>query len=96
METARGRYRSAIWLRVKHGTAFATVGDPDIYGCLHGVMFAFEVKNDTGTLTKIQQYRLREITRAGGRAYGVHAVEDALRILDEIDANGSTENKAVR
>ncbi len=70
-----------IMVRVKHGTAFAVVGDPDIYGCYHGYYFAFEVKNEQGHLTKIQQHRIREIRAAGGIAFGVRTPDEAWTFL---------------
>jgi hypothetical protein len=75
------RYGKRIWIRVKHGTAFAVVGDPDIYGALDGWFFAFEVKNEDGHATKIQLFRIKEIRAAGGMAEVIDTPQDALRFL---------------
>ncbi len=77
------RWGGGIYIRVTHGTAYATAGDPDVYGCLNGWFFGIEVKNETGNLTKIQLHRLHEIRKAGGRAIGVRDVEDAIHFLGE-------------
>lgn len=76
-------YGLRIWIRVKHGTAFAVVGDPDIYGCLDGMFFALEVKNEEGRLTTIQRHRLKEIILAGGNAAGVRSATEAMNLLRE-------------
>ncbi len=75
------RYEDRVWVRVKHGDAYAVVGDPDIYGCLHGWMFVLEVKDENGKLTKIQKHRLRQAYRAGALVGAVCSVEHAMEIL---------------
>ena len=75
------KYGRRVWVRVKHGTAYAVVGDPDIYGLLDGWFFAFEVKNEEGKATKIQLLRIREIRAAGGLADLIDNPQDALRLL---------------
>lgn len=84
VDAAINKYGKDIFIRVTHGDAYATVGDPDIYGCMYGVFFGMEVKNEDGSLTKIQQYRLLQIRRAGGIAVGVRSVEEAMSLLHEI------------
>lgn len=71
--------------RVKHGTAYAVVGDPDIYGVLNGKGFAFEVKNEEGKLTKIQEQRLSEFEYAGAVVGAIRTPEEAIRILNPYD-----------
>jgi penicillin-binding protein-related factor A (putative recombinase) len=71
-----------IVVRIKHGTAFAVVGDPDIYGCLKGRFFAFEVKNEKGQLTKIQQHRLQEFESAGALVGAIREPDDAAWFLN--------------
>ncbi len=82
-ERAKRQYGKRIVVRVKHGTLFAVVGDPDIYGCLDGMYFAFEVKNEEGKITTIQRHRLREVTLAGGNAAAVRSADGALTLLCE-------------
>ena len=86
-----GEFRPRIVVRVKHGTAFAVVGDPDIYGCITimkakaytmiGRMFVFEVKNEEGKLTNIQIHRLKEFQAAGAIIGAIDNPDDAVRII---------------
>lgn len=74
------------FVRVKHGTAYATVGDPDIYGCcphLRGRMFGFEVKNEDGELTRIQRFRLKELRESGAIVGAIRDPWDAVNLLLE-------------
>lgn len=72
-----------IVIRVKHGTAFAVVGDPDIYGCVAMRMFVLELKNEDGKLTKIQAHRLIEFKRAGAIIGAIQSPEEAVAIIRE-------------
>ena len=67
--------------RVKHGSAYAIVGDPDIYGCVYGRMFVLEVKNEDGLLTKIQMRRLQEFAWAGAIVGAIQDPEEAIDII---------------
>lgn len=83
-----------IVVRVKHGTPFAVAGDPDIYGCvssrrIRGRMFAFEVKNEDGQLTKIQTHRLKEFEAAGAITGAIREPEDAVWFINEALTHGS-------
>jgi hypothetical protein len=78
-----GIYGLNVWVRVKHGDGYAVVGDPDLYGCLYGRFFAFEVKNEDNELTKIQRHRLQELRRAGAVVAGVRSVREAMQMLDQ-------------
>ncbi len=84
IQAATAEWGNRIYIRVTHGTAYAVAGDPDVYGCLRGWFFGVEVKNETGELTKIQQYRLTEIRIAGGRAIGVRDVDEAMIFLHKL------------
>ena len=84
IEEAVHIYDQRIWIRVKHGDGYAVVGDPDIYGCLDGIFFGFEVKNEDNQLTKIQLHRLKEIRTASGHGYAVRSVQDAMHYLADI------------
>ncbi len=43
-------------------------GTPDIILCLNGVFIAIELKTDTGTVSKLQEYNLNKIASSGGIA----------------------------
>lgn len=81
VEAIVNEYGRRVWVRVKHGTTYAVVGDPDIYGCLGGWFFAFEVKNEDGTPAKIQLHRIMEIRATGGLAELIDSPADALYYL---------------
>jgi len=51
-----------------HGSPYMEAGTPDILGCYHGQMFAFEVKTTKGKTSKIQDYRLSQWGIAGALA----------------------------
>jgi len=81
VDAAVARYGKDIWIRVKHGTSYAVVGDSDIYGIVRGLPFVFEVKKPGEEPTKIQEYRMAEFRRAGGYACAVDSVKGAIGML---------------
>ena len=60
----------------EHGGMYGTAGIPDIICCIGGKFFAFEVKNEKGTVTKLQEATIDKIKAAGGTAAVVRSVED--------------------
>ena len=44
-------------------------GIPDLIGCFNGRFVAIELKTDKGEVTPIQEYRLKQILKAGGLAF---------------------------
>lgn len=74
-------YGNLARVRVRHGTAYSTVGDPDLEVCVRGLYFGFEVKNKEGKLTKIQQHRIEEIQKAGGVGAGIRSPQEALGMI---------------
>jgi len=48
----------------EHGGMYGTAGLPDIICCMGGRFVAFEVKTDTGRLTKLQEATIRKIKAA--------------------------------
>lgn len=59
-----------------HGGMYGTAGIPDIIACIDGRFYAFEVKQPSGRLTRLQEVTLGKIRAAGGAAYMVTSVED--------------------
>lgn len=55
------------------------VGDPDIYGCVNGLMFHMEVKMPKGKLKEAQAFRLKEWKSAGAQVFVVTSVTEALQ-----------------
>ena len=69
-----------------HGGMYGTAGIPDIIACIDGRFYAFEVKQPTGRLTRLQEVTLDKIKAAGGAAYMVTSVArkaQAARIMAE-------------
>lgn len=55
------------WWFMPIGGAYTSIGIPDIVGCVHGVMFAIEVKapGKLKNLTPLQAMKLAEMEHAG-------------------------------
>ncbi|HPJ02482.1 MAG TPA: VRR-NUC domain-containing protein [Candidatus Limiplasma sp.] len=71
----------------EHGGQYGTAGIPDIIVCCHGMFVAFEVKTETGKLTKLQETTLRRINAAKGHAYKVTSAAQVAAILDELEGD---------
>ena len=65
----------------EHGGMYGTAGIPDIICCYCGGFYAFEVKTETGTLTKLQEATIRKIQKAGGVAEVVRSVDEVRAII---------------
>lgn len=75
----------------EHGGMYGTAGVPDIIACIGGRFVAFEVKTDTGVVSKLQEVTIRKIRDAGGTACVVRSVAEARKVLDEMEAVHGTE-----
>ena len=69
----------------EHGGMYGTAGIPDIICCYCGRFFAFEVKTETGKLTKLQESTIRKIKEAKGQAFKVTSVEEVKQILEHME-----------
>lgn len=65
----------------EHGGMYGTAGIPDIIACIDGKFYGFEVKTDIGKPTKLQEFTIRKINKAGGIAVVVRSVDDVKSIL---------------
>ena len=72
----------------EHGGPHGTAGIPDVIVCYRGRFVAFEVKTETGKLTKLQETMLTRINAAKGNAYKVTSVDEVRRIISHL--NGGT------
>jgi len=61
-----------------HGGMYGRGGEPDIFGCTHGLLFVFEVKLPGQALRPRQKVELRRWESAGATAARVDDVEDAV------------------
>lgn len=78
----RGCFCFKVW-----GSEHMMAGLPDIVGCHRGRFFAFEVKEpgkETNT-SKIQDFRMGEIRKAGGLSQVIVTLDDALIALGIAD-----------
>lgn len=69
----------------EHGGMYGTAGIPDIIACIDGRFVAFEVKTETGRLTKLQEVTLQKIRDAGGHAYKVTSAAEVAEILHRLE-----------
>lgn len=72
----------------EHGGMYGTAGIPDIIACVDGRFVAFEVKTETGQLSKLQKVTLGRIREAGDRAYMVRSAAEVAGILKEMGVAG--------
>jgi len=68
-----------------HGGAYGTAGIPDIIACLHGRFLAFEVKTETGKLSKLQEITIQSIREAEGKAFTVRSAAEVAAILKDME-----------
>jgi len=66
----------------EHGGMYGTAGIPDIICCYRGRFYGFEVKNEIGRPTKLQEATIRKIREAGGVAVIVRSVEEVRTTLE--------------
>lgn len=71
------------WWIVTHADGYGERGVPDILGCYHGTMIAFEVKlpGKEHTLTPVQSRMIARIKRADGRAAMVTSIDEAMNYV---------------
>ena len=69
-----------------HGGMYSVAGLPDIICCYRGRFVAFEVKTETGKLTKLQENTIAKINAAKGYAFKVTSVNEIKEILENINA----------
>ena len=72
----------------EHGGMYGTAGIPDIIACVDGRFVAFEVKTESGRLSKLQEITLSRIRDAGGRAYIVRSAAEVARIMKDMEVTG--------
>ena len=68
-----------------HGGMYGVAGIPDIIACLNGRFVAFEVKTETGKLTKLQEITIQKIKAARGQAYMVTSAAEVAAILIQME-----------
>lgn len=76
-----------------HGGMYGTAGIPDIIACIHGRFCAFEVKQPSVKLTRLQEVALKKIEDAAGVAGKVTSVEDVKRLLADMEPASAGEER---
>jgi len=71
----------------QHGGQFGTAGLPDIICCIDGRFVAFEVKTESGKLTKLQESMLKKINTAKGEAHKVTSVQEVREIIEKLEVS---------
>lgn len=66
----------------EHGGMYGTSGIPDIVACVRGHFYAFEVKTESGQVTKLQDATIRKIRACGGTALVVRSVDEVRAVID--------------
>lgn len=77
----RGVFCFKVW-----GSAHQMSGLPDIIGVYRGFFIGCETKMPGNEPSRIQLHRIAQITAAGGKCVVAYSVEDAMKLLDSIDA----------
>lgn len=81
--------RGAFVFKV-HGSQYMMTGLPDLVLCYRGWFVALEVKMPGNDASPAQKLRIKQIRKAGGRAYVVRSVAAALKVLMMIDQQSSS------
>ena len=68
----------------EHGGQYGTGGLPDLIVCYQGRFVAFEVKNEKGKTTVLQEITLRQIRKAGGTAVVVRSMEEVKAVIESL------------
>lgn len=69
----------------EHGGSYGSAGIPDIICCYHGKFVAFEVKNEKGKTTALQDINIRNIKRADGIAVVVRSLEEVKTVIESLE-----------
>ena len=68
----------------EHGGMYGTAGIPDIICCIEGRFVGFEVKNEKGKPTKLQEATIRKIKASGGIAMVVRSVDEVKVVIADL------------
>lgn len=73
--------RNHGWAVKQHGSAFSTIGTPDVLGCVSGRMVAIEVKRPGELASKAQLVQLEKWRRAGALAMVATSAGEVRNVL---------------
>ena len=69
----------------EHGGSYGSAGIPDIICCYRGRFVAFEVKNEKGKTTVLQDVNIRNIQKADGIAVVVRSLEEVKTVIESLE-----------
>ena len=69
----------------QHGGVYTEVGIPDLICCYKGRFIAFELKVKNNTTTKIQDFKIDRIRKAGGIAEVIRSLDEVKKVIGGID-----------
>lgn len=72
-------YTIKIW-----GGGYQSMGIPDLILCKNGHFLAFETKVDKNKASKMQEWHIDKINKAGGNAYVIRSLEEAIECLQNV------------
>ena len=75
-------------VRKRHGSAYATAGDPDIYFLAYGVHVELELKAPGEAPTRLQTARLQAWKKAGAHVGVITTIAELESFLAELAAAG--------
>lgn len=72
----------------EHGGMYGTAGIPDIIACIGGKFYGFEVKNERGKTSALQELTICKIKAAGGTALVVRSVDEVRAVVEGRQSSG--------
>lgn len=78
----------------EHGGMYGTAGIPDVICCFYGRFIAFEVKTQSGKLTKLQEITIQRIKDAKGEAFKVTSADEVKTILEKLEVQENDPNRS--
>jgi len=76
---------SGAFVVKQHGGVYTEVGIPDLVCCYKGRFIAFELKVKNNTTTKIQDFKIDRIRKAGGIAEVIRSLNEVKEVIGGID-----------
>jgi len=96
MSEAKEQAKVLKWLKANDFWVFKTVvcnrnGIPDIVGCTYlGRFFAIEMKYGKNKASKLQEWNIQEIKKAGGIAFVAYSLHEVIAVMTKEKAYRTT------
>lgn len=79
--------KRGVWCYKVHGGPMQMAGVPDICGVYDGLSVWCETKVGKNKTSKIQDQKIKEIRAAGGAVVVAYSLEEAIALIDHLDAH---------